>query len=198
MTTPRGDEPEMMENVSMTIEHADPRTGNTATAEINTLELQKFANDLSEGLEAHRRSSMAQTAAQLRLGEKEDFPVPQDAEPYVDEHYNLMRERFLIALDAHEAADAEKKHATKVANIQKRRIAYLEVRMAEERARCLSIDKPDLHVLAIDRNDEPEAMTLDTWFLLSGRSRVEAVVYSVWLNGMETPYEYLPQPEEEA
>lgn len=188
----------MKENVSMTIEHADPVTGNTATAEITTQELQKFSNDLSEGLEAHRISEMSRTATQLRLGEKEDFPVPADTEPYVDEHYNLMRERFLIALDAHEAADAEKKHATKVANIQKRRIAYLEVRMAEELARCLSIDKPDLHVLAIDRNDEPEAMTLDTWFLLSGRSRVEAVVYSVWLNGMETPYEYLPQPEEEA
>lgn len=145
---------------------------------------------LADGLKA------ANDIEQLRLGEKEDFPIPQDAEPYMDERYAHMRERFMVAIYAHEAADAENKHATKVADIQKRRVAYLEVRMAEERARCLSIERDDVYVLAIDRNDSPEALVIDEWFLMSGHARAEAVVYSVWLNGMETPYEEMPQPED--
>lgn len=170
----------------MTIEHADPVTGRVAMFKTTPDELQSLA----DGLKA------ASEIEQLRLGEKDDFPIPQDAEPYMDERYALMRERFMVAIDAHEAADAEKKHATKLANIQKRRVAYLEVRMAEERARCLSIEKDDVHILAIDRRDAPEALPIDEWFLMSGRSRVESVVYSVWLNGMETPYEEMPQPED--
>lgn len=187
---------EMTKNVTMTIEHADPVTGEVSRVETTPEELQRLAEGFAASHEEQFAQDLHASLEQLRLGDKEDFPIPQDADPYVDDRYEAMRQKFSLAVHANVLADAEKKHATKIANIQKRRVAHLEVCMAEEMARCVSIDKEDVHVLAIDRNDSPEALKIDEWFLMSGHARVEAVVYSVWLNGMEVSYESMPQPED--
>jgi hypothetical protein len=130
---------------------------------------------------------------------QELLPGMEDAEGerYTDARLAEAERAKEAAQVASEDAAEGKRHAAMVAKVQARRLAYWEVRLATERARAESIQRPDEPWVAMDANDHPDAYPIGTWTgLLPGR-KSESVLYAVYLNGIEAVYDDVcgPYPE---
>lgn len=93
----------------------------------------------------------------------------------IAELVDAAKDELLVAKD-------DKKQADMVVKIKERRLHYLEVLLAQEQARQLSLDDRDVSYWVIDDGDGPKAMD-EEGFRARGAYQGDSLCYARFRNG---------------